>query len=252
MTIIFKAGEAIFHLKNGGTLTIDRCSTEYTIEGEELTMEWHESYLWAINDITIFDNPTAFVNFDIASLLEDGWVHFTLEEDADEDYKVWDVHYAINCEDKIVYGLGYEEYVKGSVYEFEVREVLSRIVKIKASNQTDAEELLEKLYDNETIVLGAEDFKEYECPRFRLVKSWPDDGTADYDADENNISDDADNQPGTYEICVRDGYLVAETYKIKYAESADDAKIKAVDMFYDDYSIHSSVSNCQIVSFKED
>ena len=45
---------AIFHLKDGGTITIDRDETEYDvcpIDGGEynLSMLWRGCYLWAIN-----------------------------------------------------------------------------------------------------------------------------------------------------------------------------------------------------------
>lgn len=97
--------EAIFHLKTGGTLTLDRESTEYTIEDGNLSMEWFNIYLWAINDIAIFINePTAFVNESIANLLEGSWVELILEDDADEDYAIWNVEYRIIRPDKIISG----------------------------------------------------------------------------------------------------------------------------------------------------
>ena len=68
-------------------------------------------------------------------------------------------------------------------------------------------------------------------------------------------SDDADNQPGTYEICVLD----CETYTIR-AENQNDAKIQAMDCFFnDDYWMgkdneghEATINDCKIMSFEKD
>ena len=37
---------AVFHLKTGGTITIDRDATEYDIEDGKLSMTWRGIYIW--------------------------------------------------------------------------------------------------------------------------------------------------------------------------------------------------------------
>ena len=90
---------AIFHLKNGGTITVDRCQTEFSVGNGELDMEWLNCYVWEVNDVEVAEAET-----DIP--LTNGWidlindadsVEFFLEEDSGifeeigekpEDYRV--------------------------------------------------------------------------------------------------------------------------------------------------------------------
>ena len=81
---------AKFILPNGTTLTVDRTTTHFDINGDELSMEWGCCYLWAINDNTIFTNATYITDVDgFSDLVADAKVIFELEEDVeDEDYEV--------------------------------------------------------------------------------------------------------------------------------------------------------------------
>ena len=80
---------ATFHLKDGGTITIDRKETEYEINDNALSMIWRNCYLWAINGYHVFNSE--FCNLDreeMVELLKDAKVTLELEDDADEDYTV--------------------------------------------------------------------------------------------------------------------------------------------------------------------
>lgn len=82
-----------FTLKNGSTLTIDRDSTEYTINDGVLSMVWNGCYLWALDDKNIFgDNgyhiTDQYAVEELYKLLDDATMELELEDDADEDYFV--------------------------------------------------------------------------------------------------------------------------------------------------------------------
>lgn len=106
MTIYFTAktnkdyvmiNTAKFTLPNGDVLTIDRNSTEYSIdENGNLEMEWDDCYLWAINGCHIFDGEAYIDNiFELSELLENSMLEFELEDDADEDYEVTEVEWSL-------------------------------------------------------------------------------------------------------------------------------------------------------------
>ena len=80
---------AKFTLPTGTTLTVDRTSTEYDIEGEILDMTWGCTYLHAIDGNCIFSD-TAYItdSSGFEDLVADAKVIFELEDDADEDYEV--------------------------------------------------------------------------------------------------------------------------------------------------------------------
>lgn len=76
-------------LPDGNILTIDRSLTEYDIDNRILVMTWQSCYLWAINNINLFEN-IAYLSSDdgFNKILNNGKLEFELEEDADPDYKV--------------------------------------------------------------------------------------------------------------------------------------------------------------------
>lgn len=58
-------------------------------------------------------------------------------------------------------------------YEFKVREVLERTIRVDANSMNEAETMAELLYDNETIVLDAEDLVEDDRERITYVTDYP-------------------------------------------------------------------------------
>lgn len=98
---------AIFHLKQGGTITVDRGRTEYSITNGILSMEWISCYIWAINGEKVFSEEVSVLSDNFAHLLEDAWVKFELEDDADDDYSVTDIVWSISIPDCIVSGSGH-------------------------------------------------------------------------------------------------------------------------------------------------
>ena len=58
-------------------------------------------------------------------------------------------------------------------YEFKVREVLERTIRVDANSMNEAETIAELLYDNETIVLDAEDLVEDDKERITYVTDYP-------------------------------------------------------------------------------
>ena len=58
-------------------------------------------------------------------------------------------------------------------YEFKVREVLERTIRVDANSMNEAETIAELLYDNETIVLDAEDLVEDDRERITYVTDYP-------------------------------------------------------------------------------
>lgn len=88
---------AIFALKDGGTVTIDRGCTEYTIKDGRFRMMWGDCYLWRFNDVNIFNTPyypdkEAFVKLLKGATL----LKLEAEDDADEDYEITDVQWSIS------------------------------------------------------------------------------------------------------------------------------------------------------------
>lgn len=84
-------------LPTGSTITVDRRETYYNIDGDQLTMEWRECYLWAVDDHNIFGAGGChdITMEEFQDLTEDAYAFFELEDDADPDYFVtienWDV-----------------------------------------------------------------------------------------------------------------------------------------------------------------
>jgi hypothetical protein len=58
-------------------------------------------------------------------------------------------------------------------YEFKVREVLERTIRVDANSMDEAETMAELLYDNETIVLDADDLVEDDRERITYVADYP-------------------------------------------------------------------------------
>lgn len=82
---------ATFVLAGGGTITIDREDTEYSINKGILRMTWRNCYIWEINGVNIFSEPV-FPNDDIEKLMKGArFLKFNLEDDAGPDYKVTNV-----------------------------------------------------------------------------------------------------------------------------------------------------------------
>ena len=83
---------AKFILPSGTTLTVDRTRTEWSIDGEDLTMTWYCCYLWAINNNTLFVDEAYITDADgFEDLVYDARVQFEVDEDVDdfdEDYEV--------------------------------------------------------------------------------------------------------------------------------------------------------------------
>lgn len=77
-------------LPTGTTITVDRDTTEYDLNGD---MVWKSCYLWAIDGHNIFGDGYRFKNSsdvkDFKELIKEATLEFTYDEDvADEDYKV--------------------------------------------------------------------------------------------------------------------------------------------------------------------
>lgn len=87
---------AVFELKCGIRVTVDRDRTEWGITDGILEMDWSECYLWEVNDIGVFDTP-AYLNEYGAELFEGAkLVALNLEDDADSDYEVTDIEFFIS------------------------------------------------------------------------------------------------------------------------------------------------------------
>lgn len=86
--------KAIFHLTNGGTLSVDRGETEYTIENGNLEMVWHGVYLWEFNGLNIFAEEMVYPSEGLNKLLEGSSVEFELEDDAESDYLIWNAEWS--------------------------------------------------------------------------------------------------------------------------------------------------------------
>lgn len=87
---------AVFELKCGIRVTVDRDRTDAKIADGILDMEWSDCYLWEINDISIFNSPT-HLNENTAKLFEGAkLITLNLEEDAENDYEISDVSFCIS------------------------------------------------------------------------------------------------------------------------------------------------------------
>lgn len=86
---------AVFHLKTGGTITIDRNTTEYDIEDGKLSMTWRDIYIWEINGENVCNEPI-YPSENLIRLLEGAKVELILEDDADHDYEVESVKWTIS------------------------------------------------------------------------------------------------------------------------------------------------------------
>ena len=87
---------AKFILPNGTTLTVDRTRTEWEIDGEDLEMTWYCCYLHAINDNNIFTDEAYITDASgFEDLIADARVMLLVEEDADDDYEVDVLDWAI-------------------------------------------------------------------------------------------------------------------------------------------------------------
>lgn len=88
----------VFTLKKGTTITVDRNETDFTNEpadeprkDRELTMDWSDCYLWAINEKCVFGPEGCHIYDDGAieefkALVRGADARFELEDDApDED-----------------------------------------------------------------------------------------------------------------------------------------------------------------------
>lgn len=92
---------AKFHLKDGGTITIDRNETCFTIENRQLTMEWSGIYIWDVNEWNIFDQiiePSENLIF----LLKGSWVELELDSDADLDYEITNIRWIISGDNGLI------------------------------------------------------------------------------------------------------------------------------------------------------
>lgn len=78
---------AIFQLKNGEVITVDRDVTEYSEPGTEPKEEmvWHGGYIWDSDN-----EKQRYLNDDEASVFFKGskFLGFEIEEDAGPDYKI--------------------------------------------------------------------------------------------------------------------------------------------------------------------
>lgn len=102
MTLGFKAktnkdycmiNGARFILKNGTEILIDRTWTNFEIEDGILNMTWDDCYLWELCGINIFDKE-AYLGDEMTRLLNNAdLIELELEDDADDDYKVWDIEW---------------------------------------------------------------------------------------------------------------------------------------------------------------
>ena len=94
---------AIFHLKDGGELTIDRDSTEWSIDNDgNMEVIFKNIYFWAINDYHVFADGDGYSFYpteeeEVKKLLSgDVTVTLELEDDADEDYEVEVINYYVS------------------------------------------------------------------------------------------------------------------------------------------------------------
>lgn len=80
-------------LPSKAVLTIDRNTTEYGFDGDQLNMVWKGCYLWAVSDCNIFGAEGYYIEDEesikeFKRLIGSPKCFFELEEDVDEDYIV--------------------------------------------------------------------------------------------------------------------------------------------------------------------
>ena len=77
-------------LPNGSILQLDRDTTEYDLEGQDLSMTWRNCYLWSLDDCNIFGEEGYYVKNveEFRELINRSGSQFILEEDTDKDYTV--------------------------------------------------------------------------------------------------------------------------------------------------------------------
>ncbi len=82
-------------LPSGTVLTLDRDSTEWTIDNGNLSMVWNGVYLWEIDGYCIFCDDTGHgmyvseESFDeFLKYVESAVPEFDLDDDVDPDYRV--------------------------------------------------------------------------------------------------------------------------------------------------------------------
>lgn len=90
---------AIFKLKSGDTIAVDRDTTEYD-ENKNGTynMIWRRTYLWGINDVNIFQYP-AYLNDDAVHMFEDAeFVSFDLDDEGEDiNYDFSGVEFSVSA-----------------------------------------------------------------------------------------------------------------------------------------------------------
>lgn len=87
---------ATFKLAGGGSIVIDRDSTEFTIEDGKIDMLWRNCYIWCINDVCLeepyYPDNNAFIELMNGAEL----VELYLEDEADEDYEITDIIWGVS------------------------------------------------------------------------------------------------------------------------------------------------------------
>lgn len=75
---------AIFTLKNGTTITIDRKSTSYYVSKDGIMkMAWNDVYVWAVNRLHIFNEvDTNLSKNNMKKLLDEATVSFETESES--------------------------------------------------------------------------------------------------------------------------------------------------------------------------
>lgn len=78
---------AVFKLKGGGEITVDRDVTENLGKNMDGTynMLWRNVYLWAINDHRVFSEPAYLYDVDAENLLKEAELIFFEVDDEAED-----------------------------------------------------------------------------------------------------------------------------------------------------------------------
>lgn len=86
-----------FVLPTGSSITVDRTTTEWDIEGGILDMTWGCCYLWAVDGNTLFEEDVAYITDaeGFADLVYGTKAVFSLEEDTDEGYEVEIIEWSI-------------------------------------------------------------------------------------------------------------------------------------------------------------
>ena len=88
---------AIFKLKSGDMITVDRDTTEFNDNKDgPYNMMWRETYLWGINGENIFYEP-AYMDNDAVRVFEDAeFVSFDLDDECEDiDYDFSGVTFSV-------------------------------------------------------------------------------------------------------------------------------------------------------------